>query len=132
MTETNQLLGRTHPWFISTYGQTAAQKGYGYVEVWHKPIMKLNLQICRLPEVVFAPSKKEAKAFIKEQKRICWTRNVAIITLLLAILSLVVYLATAEIGVLVIGECWMAFVLGLGMLIKLSVHWKDAVITYNE
>lgn len=102
----NRLFERAHSWFTITYGQTAEQAGFRCAKIWYKPILKYDFKIHKYAEVVFGPSEKEVNALIKAQRMIRWSMIVTILALLLAMLTMMAFIITFRIEIMIFDICW--------------------------
>lgn len=71
MMNEKQLLADAELWFTKKHGHSPKELGVEFIKIWHKPV-----PFKKLTTVVFAQSREQGDAFIKEQNLILrWIKN---------------------------------------------------------
>ena len=78
-----QLLANARYWFEEKYEKSPEEFGMNFVTIWHKPILPMK----NIATVVFAPSEKAGRAFIREQNVIHWALNYSFVIVIALLLT---------------------------------------------
>lgn len=87
-----QLLADARYWFEEKYEKSPEEFGMQFMTIWNKPILPMK----KIATVVFAPSEKAGRAFIREQNVILWALNYFFVIVMVLLLTFFIALYASK------------------------------------